>query len=154
MSALSRTQLYLITAAEEINETECMLLSAFNCFTAVIKKAWMLLVKETRISFKTMSDFASGCPPRMWRCNGHGNGALHPGRSCLRHQSLLLRLHPERSQVHLPQEVCTCSPLRASAFLNVVTDLGFLLNTSRHRGSSCFTFSSTFFESSFFLLLY
>ncbi|XP_044045720.1 glutathione S-transferase C-terminal domain-containing protein isoform X2 [Siniperca chuatsi] len=45
-----------------------------------------------------------GCPPCMWRCNRHGDGALHPGRSCLCHQSLLLRLHPERNQVHLPQE--------------------------------------------------
>lgn len=51
--------------------------------------------------------FTSGCPPCMWRCNRHGNGALHPGGSRLCHQSVLLRLHPERNQVHLPQEVCT-----------------------------------------------
>lgn len=97
--------------SEEINGTECILLSALSCFIAVIKKAWILLVEETRMSFKAvfLSVFASGCPPCMWRCNGHGNGALHPGGSCLRHQPLLLRLHPERSQVHLPQEVCTCS---------------------------------------------
>lgn len=55
----------------------------------------------------------------------------------------------------VPAHLSPMSPLRGSAFLNVVSDLGFLLNTSRHRGSSCLTFSSTFFESGlFFLLLY
>lgn len=55
--------------------------------------------------------FTTGCPPCLWRCNRHGDGALHPGRCCLRHQSLLLWFHPERNQVHLPQEVRTCPPI-------------------------------------------
>ena len=76
--------------------------------------------------------FTSGCPPCMRRCNRHGDGALHPGRSRLRHQPLLLRLHPECNQVQLPQEVCTCPPLSGVTshrffFLNVVSDLGFLV---------------------------
>lgn len=60
----------------------------------------------------------TGRPARMRDCNRHGDGALHPGRSRLCHQPLLLRFHPERNQVHLPQEVCvpagpsTVSPLR------------------------------------------
>lgn len=62
--------------------------------------------------------FPSGCPPRMWHCNWHGAGALHPGGVGVRHQPLLLRVHTERSEVQLPQEVCTCSPhlILASAF--------------------------------------
>lgn len=68
----------------------------------------------------------------MRRCNRHGDGALHPGKSRLRHQPLLLRLHPECNQVQLPQEVCTCLPLSGVTshrfyFLNVVSDLVFLV---------------------------
>lgn len=69
------------------------------------KKAWILL----SIICVFFVCLASGRPPRVWRRNGHGDGTLHPGRSRLRYQPLLLRLHPERNQVHLPQEVLTCS---------------------------------------------
>lgn len=49
--------------------------------------------------------FASGRPPCVRHRDRHGDGALRPSWSRLRHQSLLLRLHPERGQVHLPEEV-------------------------------------------------
>lgn len=48
---------------------------------------------------------ASGRPARVRRRDGHGDGALRPSGGRLRGQPLLLRLHPERGQVHLPEEV-------------------------------------------------
>lgn len=75
----------------------------------VFKKASILSTRGTCFAFVSLVCFTSGCPPRMRRGDRHGDGALHPGRGRLRSQSLLLRLHPERNQVHLPQEVCTCS---------------------------------------------
>lgn len=100
--------------------------------------------------------FTPGCPPCMRRCNGHGDGALHRGRSCLRHQSLLLRLHPERNQVHLPQEVCSCSPWpnvtsQGFCFLKCCFWPCFLVSTPASIGAPLLLHSlSTFFESGFF----
>lgn len=64
--------------------------------------------------FYSLCASPSGRPSRVRRGDGHGDGALRPGWSRLRHQSLLLRLHPERGQVHLPEEV-RCLAARGSA---------------------------------------
>lgn len=85
-------------------------LSLFLMFSRFSRKLGLL--KEVGLLLAFLS-FTSGCPPCVWRRNRHGDGALHPGRSRLRHQSLLLWLHPERRQVHLPQEVCTGWPQRS-----------------------------------------
>lgn len=74
--------------------------------------------------FVCLYPFASGRPPRVRRRDGHGDGALRPGGGRLRRQSLLLRLRPERGQVHLPEEVRVW-PLGAfiSSSLIVLTSL-------------------------------
>lgn len=88
---------------------ECMLWNALTFCLAVGPE--IVLKKSISLSFFLLSFFPSGCPPCMWRRNRHGDGALHPGASRLCHQPVLLRLHPKRNQVHLPQKVCSCSPL-------------------------------------------
>lgn len=57
----------------------------------------------------------------MWRCDRHGGRAVYPGGSDLRGQPLLLRLRPEHTEVHLPQEVClpVCLNVCLSACLSV-----------------------------------
>lgn len=62
-----------------------------------------------------------GGPPCVWRCDRHGGRAVYPGGSDLRGQPLLLRLRPEHTEVHLPQEVClpVCLNVCLSACLSV-----------------------------------
>lgn len=133
-----------------------MLLSALSCFIAVIKKAWILLVKETRMSLKTVFLFlpqvalhACGVATDMVMEHCIQAGAAFVISPCCYGfiQNAVKFTFPKR---FVPAHLSPMSPLRGSAFLNVVSDLGFSLNTSRHRGSSCLTFSSTFFESRLF----
>lgn len=112
----------------------------------VFKKAWILLVKETRLVFVFLSVspqvalHACGVATDMVMEHCIQAGAAFVISPCCYGfiQNAIKFTFPKR---FAPAHLGPMSPLRGSAFLNVVSDLVFLLDTSEHRCSSSLTFS-------------